>query len=389
MTHRGARGQAAMVSADCVVTGNQVLRPGWLEVRGTRVAAVGQGQPPRPADAALGPVTLVPGFVDMHVHGGGGGAFPSATVDSTAAAVAFHRRHGTTSMLASLVSASPDDLLAQVRSLAEQVREGLLAGLHLEGPWISGQRRGAHEPSALRDPDPGEIDRLLAAGAGTIRMVTLAPELPGGLEAVRRLSGAGVLAAVGHTDATYEQTREAVDAGARVATHLFNAMRPVHHRDPGPVVALMEDPRITLELITDGHHLHPALYREVCGRAGADRVVLVTDAMEAAGLADGAYHLGGLAVTVASGVAHLTGTDTIAGSTATMDQQFRHALAASELSADEALLAVTRQTSVLPAKMIGLPPVELAPGGPADLVVLDGRWQVLDVMSSGRWLASE
>ncbi|GAB95535.1 N-acetylglucosamine-6-phosphate deacetylase [Kineosphaera limosa] len=377
----------SLLTADRVVTGEQILAPGWLEVRDGRVVAVGAGDPPRPADRALGAVTVVPGFVDMHVHGGGGGAFPAADAAATAAAVDFHRRHGTTAMLASLVSASPPDLLAQVEAVAEQVRAGLVAGIHLEGPWISAHRCGAHEPTALRAPDPAELDRVLAAGGGTIAMVTLAPELPGGLEAVRRVVDAGAIAAVGHTDATYEQTREAIGAGARVATHLFNAMRPVHHRDPGPVVALMEDPRVTLELITDGQHLHPALYRDVCGRAGSDRVVLVTDAMEAAGMADGAYSLGGLDVTVADGVARLTGTTTIAGSTATMDHQFRQALAASELPPDEALLAVTRQTSVLPAAAIGLPPVALAAGGPADLVVLDEQWGVTDVMKAGSWVA--
>ena len=261
-----------LITAETVVTGRELLRPGWIDVDRGRLRGIGAGAPPRPADVELGAVTVVPGFVDMHVHGGGGGMFPTTDpaeiAGATATAVDLHRRHGTTTMIASLVTAHPVELLAQVRGMAEQVRSGLVAGIHLEGPWLAAERCGAHELSALRDPDPDELDRILAAGDGTIRMVTLAPERTGGLAAIRRIVDAGAVAAVGHTEATYAQTLAAVDAGATVATHLFNAMRPVHHREPGPVLALMEDPRVTLELITDGVHLHPALYREVCRSVG-------------------------------------------------------------------------------------------------------------------------
>lgn len=375
-----------LIAAACLVTGDQVLRPGWLEVRGGHVLALGAGTPPRPADVDLGEVTVVPGFVDSHLHGGGGGAFSDADLGSTRAAVDLHRRHGTTTTVGSLVSATPADLLRQVAVLAGQVESGLLAGIHLEGPWLSLRRRGAHEPSALRAPDAGEIDAVFAAGRGTIRMVTLAPELPGALSAVRQVVDAGAVAAVGHTDGTYEQAREAVDAGATVATHLFNAMRPVHHREPGPVVALVEDDRVTLEMITDGTHLHPALYREVVARAGCERVSLVTDAMAAAGMPDGAYELGGLAVEVVDGVARLAGSDTIAGSTATMDRLFRFAVAEGGPDADAALLAAVRQSSVVPARAVGLPVAGLVVGGAADLVVLDRRLEVARVMRCGDWL---
>jgi N-acetylglucosamine-6-phosphate deacetylase len=251
-----------LITADTVVTGRELLRPGWIEVDRGKVRAIGAGDPPRRADLELGPVTVVPGFVDMHVHGGGGAAFPADPADldlATATAVDFHRRHGTTTTIASLVTAHPAELLAQVRAMAEQVQSGMVAGIHLEGPWLAAERCGAHELSALRDPDPAELDLVLAAGGGTIRMVTLAPERTGGLAAIRRIVDAGAVAAVGHTEATYANALAAVDAGATVATHLFTAMRPVHHREPGPVLALMEDPRVTVELITDGVHLHPAL----------------------------------------------------------------------------------------------------------------------------------
>ena len=376
-----------LLIAATVITGDELLQPGWLQVEGGSVTAVGAGNPPRAADVDLGEAIVVPGFVDMHVHGGGGGAFPTGEQDQANVAVELHRRHGTTSSVASLVTASPADLLRTVAVMAELTQDGLLAGTHLEGPWLSNERPGAHEQPQLRDPDPAELDRVFAAGRGTIRMVTLAPERPGGLDAVRRVVDAGAIAAVGHTDATYDQARTAIEAGATVGTHLFNAMRPVHHREPGPVIALLEDPRVTVELITDGVHLHPALYRDAASVAGPDRVALVTDAMAAAGMADGAYRLGALDVTVAGGVARITGSDTIAGSTATMDHIFRYAVAHAGLPFLDAVRAAVRQTSTIPAAVLGLDDVgQLTPGRRADLVVLDGVLQLRAVMRAGDWI---
>ena len=379
-----------LITADTVAAGGELLHPGWIEVRDGVIQAVGAGDPPRPADHVLGPVTVVPGFVDIHVHGGGGGMFPTTDLSdietTTTAAVELHRRHGTTTMIASLVTAPPARLLAQVRAMAEQVRSGAVAGVHLEGPWLAAKRCGAHELSALRDPDPAELDSILGAGDGTVRMVTLAPERTGGPEAIRRIVGAGAVAAIGHTDATYAQAVAAIDAGATVATHLFNAMRPVHHREPGPVLALVEDPRVTVELIADGVHLHPALYRDVSRSVGPERVALVTDAMAAAGMADGPYHLGSLAVDVVGGVARIAGTDTIAGSTATMDQVFRFAVENSGLGSGEALLEAVRQSSVNPAQALGLPPADITVGTAADMVVLDDHLQVQGVLHQGSWI---
>ena len=272
--------------------------------------------------------------------------------------------------------------------LADRVEAGDLLGIHLEGPWLAARRGGAHEPTALRDPDPEEVQALLEAGRGAVRMVTLAPELPGALEAIRRIVDAGAVAAIGHTDATYEQARAAIDAGATVATHLFNAMRPVHHREPGPVVAALEDPRVTVELIIDGVHLHPALHRLVTADVGVDRVALVTDAMAAAGMEDGAYRLGSLAVDVTDGVAKVAGTDTIAGSTATMARMALQAVTHSVGDRDEALLTVVRQMSLNPLRALGLPAPGLAPGAPADLVVLADDLAVRGVMRGGAWVVS-
>ncbi|MEJ6538161.1 MAG: N-acetylglucosamine-6-phosphate deacetylase [Mycobacterium sp.] len=377
-----------LLTADTVLTGSELLRPGWIEVAGDTIAAIGAGSPPHRPDHILGAVTVVPGFVDTHVHGGGGSSF-SAGAEQTATAAALHRRHGTTTLLASLVSEAPNDLLRQVRELATQVRADLIAGIHLEGPWLSAKRCGAHDPVLLRDPEPGELRRVLDAGAGAIRMVTLAPERAGGLEAIRHVVDAGAVAAVGHTEATYSQTCAAIDAGATVGTHLFNAMRPIHHREPGPVIALLEDPRVTVEVIADGVHIDAALYRHVTRSVGPHRVSLVTDAMAAAGMSDGAYRIGPLAVDVADGVAHLAGTETIAGSTATMDRLFRFAVAHSSghdgLHRDEALALAVRQSSINPARALGLPCPALQPGTSANLVVLDTELAVSAVLYRGAW----
>jgi N-acetylglucosamine-6-phosphate deacetylase len=381
-----------LLTVDTLLTGRELLRPAWIEVshgsKGT-VDAIGSGAPPRPADRDLGAVTVVPGFVDTHLHGGGGANFSTASAAETATAVALHRKHGTTTLVASLVTAGPAELLRQVRELADDVRGGLIDGIHLEGPWLSTTRCGAHQPSLMRDPDPAEVDRVLDAGAGAIRMVTLAPERDGALAAIGQIVGAGAVAAVGHTEATYEQTRAAIAAGATVGTHLFNAMRPIDRREPGPIVALLEDDQITVELITDGVHVDPAIYRHVTRSAGPDRVSLITDAMAAAGMADGEYWLGQLAVTVAAGVARVAGTQTIAGGTATMDRVFRFAVLHSGLSRDEALMAGVRQASINPARALGLPSAGLVPGATADLVVLDSDLAVTGVLRHGSWVIED
>jgi N-acetylglucosamine-6-phosphate deacetylase len=373
-----------LLAADTLLTGRELLRPGWIDVIGGVVGAVGSGPPPRPPDLSAG--VVVPGFVDIHTHGGAGSDFSAATTADTAAAVGLHQRHGTTTLIASLVTAGPTELLQQVRALAGDVRAGLIDGIHLEGPWLSVTRCGAHQPSLMRDPDPAEIEAVLDAGQGAVRMVTLAPERPGALAAIRQLTAAGVVVAVGHTEATHAQTRAAVDAGATVGTHLFNAMRPIDRREPGPIVALLDDPRVTVEMITDGVHLDPAIYRHAHRSAGPGRVALITDAMAATGMSDGRYRLGPLGVEVVDGVARVAGTDTIAGSTATMDAVFRFAVAHSGLDRDAALRQVVAQTSVDPARALGLPSAGLAAGSPADLVVLTDDFTVAGVLRRGTWV---
>ncbi len=375
-----------LIGAGAVALSGVICRPGWLHISGRRILDCGAGAPPRQPDVDVPDAVVVPGFVDLHVHGGGGASYTDGDLADIGRAAAFHRQHGTTSTLASLVSASPVDLLAGVRALAEATRSGVIDGIHVEGPWLSTARGGAHDVGQLRDPDPAEVDAVLTAGDGAIRMVTLAPERPGSLAAIGRLVDATAVVALGHTDATYEQARQAIDAGATVGTHLFNAMRPLHHREPGPALALLQDPRVTVELIADGVHVHPAVICAVLDAVGPARVAFVTDATAAAGLGDGAFRLGPVRIDVAAGVACVHGTSTIAGGTATMDQLFRAAAAAGS-DPDAALVAAVQVTSTTPARVLGLPDAgTLRPGSAADLVVLDQDLQVRAVLVGGDWV---
>ena len=380
-----------LLSAGTVVTDSEVLSPGWVETDGPVVVGVGggPGRAGRPLD--LPASTVVPGFVDAHVHGGGGGSFDATAAAGVMRGVLHHRAHGTTTTLTSLVTAGLDELKASIRLLATLVADGEIAGIHLEGPWLSAGRCGAHDPRLLRHPSAADVDDLLAAAPGAVRMVTLAPELPGGLDAVAAVVRAGAVAAVGHTDADHATTVAAIDAGATMATHLFNAMPGLHHRDPGPVAALLLDPRVTVELIGDGLHLAPAMIALVEQVAGTGRIALVTDATAASGMPDGRFTLGTLAVDVRDGAARVVGTDTIAGGTATMDALFRAAVArlGGGHADPGALVRAVRMTSLNPATALGLGDVgRLATGCSADLVVLDELLAVQGVQRRGAWVRS-
>ncbi|MFD9410494.1 N-acetylglucosamine-6-phosphate deacetylase [Streptomyces sp. NPDC059989] len=329
---------------------------------------------------------VVPGFVDMHNHGGGGASFTSGTAEEVLKGVRTHREHGTTTLVASTVTGDLDELARRAALLAELTQQGEIAGIHFEGPFINACRKGAHKEDLLRDPDPAEVRKLIDAAHGAARMFTLATELPGGLDSVRLLAEHGVIAAIGHTDATYEQTRAAIDAGATVATHLFNAMPGLAHREPGPIAALLEDERITVELINDGTHLHPAALELAFHHAGAHRVALITDAMDAAGFGDGTYHLGPLEVEVKEGVARLVEGGSIAGSTLTLDTAFKRSVTVDKLPVESVVQAI----SANPAKLIGLYDEigSLEPGKYADLVLLDAEFDLKGVMRRGEWIVS-
>ncbi|MCT9084750.1 N-acetylglucosamine-6-phosphate deacetylase [Streptomyces fulvoviolaceus] len=370
-----------MLSGADLVLPTGTVKNGRLIIDGARITGAA------PANAQVIDVsghTLVPGFVDLHNHGGGGASFTSGTADDVVKGIDTHRRHGTTTLVASTVTGDMDFLAQRAGLLSELAEQGDIAGIHFEGPFISPCRKGAHSEALLRDPDPAEVRKLIDAARGKARMVTLATELPGGIDSVRLLAEHGVIAAIGHTDATYEQTLEAIDAGATVATHLFNAMPPLGHRDPGPIVALLEDERITVELINDGTHLHPASLQLAFHHAGASRVAFITDAMDAAGFGDGRYMLGPLEVEVSEGVARLVEGGSIAGSTLTLDRAFKRAVTVDRLPVEDVVAAI----SANPARLLGMYDRigSLEPGKDADLVLLDHQFDLKGVMRRGEWV---
>ncbi|QKS88800.1 N-acetylglucosamine-6-phosphate deacetylase [Curtobacterium flaccumfaciens] len=379
----GQEAQRTLVRAARVVDTAGTTADGWVLVVGDTIHATGSGPEAPAADRVvdLGVAVLTPGFVDLHGHGGATEAYEDDSFDRS---LAMHRSHGTTRSVLSLVANPVPALAASLaRVRAVMATDPLVVGVHLEGPFLSPHNKGAHNESFLIDPTPAAVDALLGAGEGVIRQVTIAPELPGALDAVRRFVAAGVTVAVGHTVGTYDQARAAFDAGATILTHACNAMPGLHHRAPGPIGAAVADDRVTLELILDAVHVHPVV-AETLFRATPGRVALITDAMGAAGAADGSYRLGSLDVTVTDGVAHVAGTDTIAGSTLTQDVALRNAVSLAGRTLPEAVAALTS----VPAAALGLGDRlgRLAPGFAADLVALSPSLEVQRVWGGGREL---
>lgn len=401
------------VLAGRVVTPDGVLDDGVVAVRDGRVAWVG----PRAEAAAAGfpdapagdGATLLPGLVDVHDHGGGGSSFPDATSAAEALGGAReHLRHGTTSLVASLVTAPRDVLLARAATLADLAEAGEIVGIHLEGPFLSEVRCGAQNPHDMLDGDPGLVREIAAAARGHLRTMTVAPEVPGVVGpggVIETLVEVGAVPSIGHTDATTEQTEAAIAAGvaafaaagrpgARLtATHLFNGMRPLHHREPGPVAACLAAAargEMVVELVADGTHLVHGTIRSVVelvgphvgadgAVAGPDAVALVTDAMAAAGMADGAYELGPMRVTVADGVARLTEGGSIAGGTYHLLDVVRETV-----EAGVPLVDAVRAASWTPAGVLGLDDRGgLVAGLRADVVVTDGDLRVSEVLRGG------
>jgi len=374
----------------------------WFAAAGGVIVAVGTGDGWR-AHATPGTsivdaagAYLTPGLVDIHSHGAGGHAFDDGP-ESIRTALAVHRAHGTTRSVLSLVTNPVDSLVASLETVARLAAlDPLILGAHLEGPFLAESHKGAHNPSFLAEPTPEVLERLLAASGGRLCQLTIAPEVPGAIDAVDQLVEAGVTVAVGHTGGTEDDARRAFDHGARLVTHLFNAMPELGHRAPGPVAAGLNDERVTVELILDGTHVHAAA-AQVAWTAAQGRVALITDAMAAAGAGDGSYLLGSLEVAVRDGLARTVLPDgslgSIAGSTLTMDVAVRNAVELLGLPPVDAVAAAT----LVPARALGLdaqgsargaaPIGRLAAGHVADAVLFDPTWHVREVWAAGRRLA--
>jgi N-acetylglucosamine-6-phosphate deacetylase len=358
-----------------------VLQSAWIDVRDGRIAQVGVGISPQ-SSIDLGGAWVVPGFIDVHVHGGGGHDFTASAADM-AAGVQYHRARGTTRTLVSLVTAPVEALCEQLGWVADLAgRDSSVVGAHLEGPFLAHARCGAQNSEYLVAPDAGILATLIEAARGYLRTMTFAPELPGSAELLVLMIAAGVIPAVGHTDADYAQTVQAFASGAGLVTHLFNGMRPSTHREPGPAVAALEV-GATYELINDGVHVHDAVTRVVV-KSRPDALVLITDAISATGAGDGNYVLGQQAVTVLDGQPRLASSGSLAGSTLTMDVAFRRAVVDIGLPIEQAVAAASGN----PARLLGLAGVcgSIAPGLDADLVVLDDNYELQRVMTRGEWV---
>ncbi|MFC9998365.1 N-acetylglucosamine-6-phosphate deacetylase [Nocardia sp. NPDC127526] len=331
--------------------------------------------------------TLLPGLVDIHNHGGAGHRFDTVDQEEAAAAAAFHRGRGTTTMLAGIVTAAPGVMVDQVAVLRELAADGVVGGIHVEGPFLSGSRCGAHDPRLLLDPDPVLARRLLAAAGGHLRVMTIAPERPGFAGVARLLAEQGVTVSLGHSDAGFEDFRNGLRPGGpgSSVTHLGNGMPPMHHRSAGPVAAALTaaaQGQSAVELIGDGVHVDSGFAAMVFATA-RDRVALVTDAMAAAGMPDGVYRLGPQEVRVSDGVARVAG-GSIAGGTADLLRCVAWVVRECGVPLRDAVRAAT----LTPAATAGLADVgELRAGAYADLIVVDDELRLRRVLHRGRWVS--
>jgi N-acetylglucosamine-6-phosphate deacetylase len=365
--------------------GTGVLAPGYVVLDGGQVAAVGAGPPPAPADIALADGYLAPGFVDLQVNGFFGVELQDPDPDGWALLARRLPETGTTAFLPTLITA-PLDRLTAAGAAAAALVPGLPAGarvlgLHLEGPFIAPARRGAHNPAWIADPDPAAIAALLDAAGPLLRLVTLAPERPGGLAAVAQLAAAGVVVSVGHSDATAAQVARAADQGARMVTHLFNAQRPLGHREPGVVGQALTDPRLTSGLIADLEHVSVAAI-QIALAAAPGRIALVTDAAACAGMPPGRYLLGGEPIELPPGPLRppVRADGTLAGSALRMD-----AAVARLVVAGAALPDAIAAATAIPATLIGRPDLgRIAPGAAGDLV-----WLGPDLHARATWVAGQ
>ena len=335
-----------IISAATVLIDQELQKEVWLEIEDGLIRSINSGTAPEYDLRYEG--ILIPGFVDIHCHGGGGEYFASMTDSEISQVIATHRAGGTVAGLASLVTEPIPNLISQIKRLVPFVQRGEIAGIHLEGPYLSHARCGAHDPNLLRTPTIAEVQTLLDAGQGFIKMITIAPELDGALEVIEYLAKSGVIAAIGHSQSDAATAQAAIDRGASVVTHFNNAMPKVVDGPGTMSSAVISELRVSLELILDGEHVATQIVRDVF-EAAPNRIVMVTDAMSAAGSTDGSYQIAGLEVTVKDGVARLASNGSLAGSTLTMAKAFNHALNEIGVSITEAVHAA----STLPALILG------------------------------------
>ena len=363
------------------ITGD-IVTPGGVLANGTLTVDDAGGiaeinpspiSPKRSRDIDAAGMLVLPGFIDLHVHGGGGADFMQGTPEAARQIARTHVRFGTTGLLATTLTASPDDTdraITAARDFKEagpSEGEARIFGIHLEGPYICPARRGAQPGEWVRPPDAEELTRWIALSGQSIRQITLAPEIAGAEEVVRRARAGGITVSLGHTDATAVEAERAIGWGATQATHVFNAMRGLHHREPGAVGAALARPEIVCEVIADGVHLDPLTVRLIVAAKGASGVVLITDAIEGAAMPDGAYTLGGQPVFVRNGTAAFA-DGTLAGSVLTMNRAFANVRRFAKVSLPDA----ARLSSGNAARQLGLSGQfgEIAPGKSADIAIL-------------------
>ncbi|MFC5452859.1 N-acetylglucosamine-6-phosphate deacetylase [Paenibacillus aestuarii] len=326
--------------------------------------------------------TVLPGFIDVHVHGGGGHQMMDGTYEGLDGMSRYHAAHGTTSFLATTGTDAQDRLCRALANAAAGINQGVsgaeVLGIHLEGPYIDFKRSGAQKRDYIRLPQRDELALFLAAAEDHIKLVTLAPEVEGGMETVRWLIERGITVSIGHSNATYEEVCEAVALGARHTTHHFNGMSPFHHREPGVAGAGLMLPQLTTELIADGIHVHPAAAKFLFQTKGAANVCMITDAVRCAGMPDGIYGH----VKVENGTVTLLDGSSLAGSTLTTIQAFRNMLEFTGLPPEAILPSLTE----VPARQIGVSERKgsIAPGKDADFLVTDARWDIHSTFVKGK-----
>jgi N-acetylglucosamine-6-phosphate deacetylase len=385
------------IYASRILTPQEELLDTVIIVEGGRITAIGHRDevkiPEGATDYVASGMTVVPGFVDVHIHGAGGHDVMEATPAALDCITSTVARHGTTSILATTVTAPVDETCKSLEGIAQYIRshdqqgstslEAEILGIHLEGPFISKARRGVHPPDAIARPSIEILDKFRAASDGLIRILTVAPEIPGALELITAAVANGIVAAIGHTDADYEQTRAAIQAGARHAVHFYNAMRPFSHRDPGVIAAILTEPDVTAEIIADGIHVAGPAIQVLLGTKGFDTVLLASDGTAATGMPDGNFRLGNFEVTVKDGVCR-NSEGKLAGSTLTLDRALRYIVALGV-----PLIDALRMATILPARRLGLAGKKgiIAIGADADLVVLTPDLRVAGVMTRGAGLA--